>query len=903
MNSRGTNNEVRSISIQKYCDSIRKEVRLRRILWASILMSLVLLAPPGDSFAQSALTDDADVNCLLPLPGCGSGLGLSLAPDANVYVKFKLASTLPVGTPGAQVARATIKLYVNDVGVAGTIDIYQAGGPWKEQTITAGNAPPLGVLIAEAVPVQSDMKGKFLVIDVTSAVQEWLGTDGSGSGGTANYGVVLVARNGAKATFDSKENLLTSHEPGLNVQLKSGGGVTSISADGPLTVTNPTTTPNISLGVVPTTNGGTGLSSSGSSGNILRSDGSAWTSMPLGATDIPAGSANYIQNSNSPQAAANFNVAGTGTANILNAATQFNIGGNRVLSVAGNFNIFTGIHAGSSNTTGIGNSFFGIHAGQNNTEGSFNSFVGTNAGVFNTTGISNSFFGNSTGANNLTGQNNSFFGGSTGLGNTSGNDNSFFGSNAGGSNTTGANNSFFGRSAGISNLTGNGNSFFGWSTGANSTLGDGNSFFGFLAGSSNTTGANNSFVGRESGKSNTTGSNLTIIGVNANVGANNLNFATAIGAGAIVSSSNTIVLGRGADTVQVPGTLSIPGAFSANSLNAATQFNLNGNRALAAPGTNNLVGGSGAGANLTTGQNNTFFGPNAGQAVTAANGNSFFGRDTGRVNTSGVNNSFLGDRAGANNTTGNFNSFYGEQSGVNNSTGSSNSFYGRVAGINNTTGANNTFIGTGAGNPSVSTQVNNSTAIGAGAIVSTSNTIMLGTSAQTTLLSGGIASTFNLGVSAPSGIIANNLIFRNANISPSPAHVCMRSFSIGTDGGWAFTSCTSEFSSANNKTDVLPFSEGLDVINRLKPVAFAWKEDGRRGVGLNAEDVAEVAPQLVTRNQKGEIEDLKEGSLNVLFINAIKEQQKRIEVQQQQIGALKKLLCQSNPEADICKNK
>jgi hypothetical protein len=102
---------------------------------------------------------------------------------------------------------------------------------------------------------------------------------------------------------------------------------------------------------------------------------------------------------------------------------------------------------------------------------------------------------------------------------------------------------------------------------------------------------------------------------------------------------------------------------------------------------------------------------------------------------------------------------------------------------------------------------------------------------------------------------------------------------------------------------VQSFSGGLEVLKRLTPVAFKWKADGSGDIGLNAEDVAEVAPQLVTRNDKGEVEDVKEGSLNVLFINAIKEQQKQIETQRQQIYALKKLVCQSNPQADVCKNQ
>jgi hypothetical protein len=100
-----------------------------------------------------------------------------------------------------------------------------------------------------------------------------------------------------------------------------------------------------------------------------------------------------------------------------------------------------------------------------------------------------------------------------------------------------------------------------------------------------------------------------------------------------------------------------------------------------------------------------------------------------------------------------------------------------------------------------------------------------------------------------------------------------------------------------NKTDVEPFSGGLELINRLKPVAFKWKADGSRDFGLNAEDVAEVEPALVTRNDKGEVEDVKEGILTVVLINAIKEQQRQIQAQQeqisqqqQQIEALKQLI-------------
>ena len=203
-------------------------------------------------------------------------------------------------------------------------------------------------------------------------------------------------------------------------------------------------------------------------------------------------SANYIQNTTTPQTTANFNIGGTGAANVLDAQTQFNIGGNRALSVAGTSNVFAGVNAGIVNTSGIQNSFFGRNAGQANTTGGANTFVGAFAG-----------------RSSITSNNNSFFGSLAGFRNTGGFANTFIGTQAGDGNTTG----------------------------------DSNTFVGDAPGQSNTTGSNNVFLGTISGRSNITGSNNTILGNAADVGANSLTNATAIGANAVVSQSNSLVLG------------------------------------------------------------------------------------------------------------------------------------------------------------------------------------------------------------------------------------------------------------------------------------------------------------------------------------------------------------------------
>jgi hypothetical protein len=136
-------------------------------------------------------------------------------------------------------------------------------------------------------------------------------------------------------------------------------------------------------------------------------------------------------------------------------------------------------------------------------------------------------------------------------------------------------------------------------------------------------------------------------------------------------------------------------------------------------------------------------------------------------------------------------------------------------------------------------------------------------------------------------------------------------------------------SSLRWKRNVHPFTSGLGVVLRLRPISFNWKESGLPDIGLGAEDVAEVAPSFTFANGKGEIAGVKYERLNILFINAIKEQQQRIEQgeasnhqqqkqinqqqaqirqqqtqikrQQNEIDALKKLICLDHPHAEICR--
>ena len=506
-----------------------------------------------------------------------------------------------------------------------------------------------------------------------------------------------------------------------------------------------------------------------------------------------------------------------------------------IMDAAGN-STFVGLNTGRS---GNANTFVGGFAGESITTGSLNTFVGTETGRLNTTGFQNSFYG-------------------------------VF---AGRSNSTGGENSFFGVSAGRMNVGGNFNSFFGKDAGRNSTASS-NSFFGNNAGFATSTGGGNTFVGVSAGTINTTGSNNTLVGTGADLGAANLSFATAIGVGAVVNASNTIVLGRSVEIVRVPGDFATVGTVSAGvlsgpshvgntftgtTINATGQYQIAGNRVLSVSGTNNT----------------------------------FVGRQTGTVNT-GSNNSFLGFNAGNDNDNGSDNSFFGSDAGGNTTSGSDNTFIGRNAGDTNTVGTNNTVIGSGADVTAVDSggaPLNFATAIGAGAVVTESNKIVLGRADGSDL------------VRVEGRLSVGDL----TSMFPGITHIC-------NTAGSTLGLCAS---SLRYKTNINRFNPGLNLINQLKPITFDWKDGGMHDLGLGAEDVAEVEPLLVTYNKDGQVQGVKYDRIGVVLINAVKEQQaqigrqekriedqdKRLEQQAKQIAGMRALLCAAQPNATICNEK
>lgn len=86
------------------------------------------------------------------------------------------------------------------------------------------------------------------------------------------------------------------------------------------------------------------------------------------------------------------------------------------------------------------------------------------------------------------------------------------------------------------------------------------------------------------------------------------------------------------------------------------------------------------------------------------------------------------------------------------------------------------------------------------------------------------------------------------------------------------------FSSRRWKTNIQTFEGALDKVQRLRGVSYDWKEDGKHHIGLIAEEVGKVIPEIVTYEENGEdARALDYSRLVAVLIEAVKEQQKQID--------------------------
>jgi hypothetical protein len=92
-------------------------------------------------------------------------------------------------------------------------------------------------------------------------------------------------------------------------------------------------------------------------------------------------------------------------------------------------------------------------------------------------------------------------------------------------------------------------------------------------------------------------------------------------------------------------------------------------------------------------------------------------------------------------------------------------------------------------------------------------------------------------------------------------------------------------SDRNLKTNIAPLSDSLSKVLQLQGVSFNWKADGTHGIGVIAQDVEKVYPELVTTGTDG-YKKVEYGNLVAPLIEAIKAQQKEIDQLKAEISDL-----------------
>ena len=327
----------------------------------------------------------------------------------------------------------------------------------------------------------------------------------------------------------------------------------------------------------------------------------------------------------------------------------------------------------------------------------------------------------------------------------------------------------------------------------------------------------------------------------ANIGSSN----TAVGSFALFAdSAGSLNTACGARTLQgntIGGNNTAMGGF-------ALQANGSGN--------NNTATGAGALTSNTMGGNNTATGVDS-LAKSNGDNNTAIGFEALLGNNSGFNNSASGASALLSNTTGFANTADGFTALQNNTTGNSNTAAGDGALAHNTTGSFNIAVGINAG--SGLTTGSNNIDIGSRGVAGEAKKIRIGTA-------GTQNGTFVAGI--------RGITTANANAVPV---VIDAAGQLGTVS-----------SSRRFKSEIKPMDQTSEAILGLNPVTFHYKSDntGTPQFGLIAEEVAKVNPDLVVRDDNGEIYTVRYEAVNTMLLNEFLKEHRKVQDLEKQVAAL-----------------
>jgi hypothetical protein len=120
-------------------------------------------------------------------------------------------------------------------------------------------------------------------------------------------------------------------------------------------------------------------------------------------------------------------------------------------------------------------------------------------------------------------------------------------------------------------------------------------------------------------------------------------------------------------------------------------------------------------------------------------------------------------------------------------------------------------------------------------------------------------------------------------IGPTPP---LRILTVAAGFGHPIADGWDSYSSRRWKTNIQTLHGALGKVEQLRGVSYDLKDSGKHRIGVIAEEVGAVVPEVVTWEKNGkDAQGVDYGRLTALLIEATKEQQKLIHKQQEQIRA------------------
>ena len=109
------------------------------------------------------------------------------------------------------------------------------------------------------------------------------------------------------------------------------------------------------------------------------------------------------------------------------------------------------------------------------------------------------------------------------------------------------------------------------------------------------------------------------------------------------------------------------------------------------------------------------------------------------------------------------------------------------------------------------------------------------------------------------------------------ANALTRQVLISSAGNTTFTGTITENSSIRYKENVETIKYGLDKVLQMRGVTYNKKDNGVKEMGVIAEEIYDVLPEVILKTEEGEIDSVSYGRITAVLIEAIKDLKKEIE--------------------------